>query len=72
MSLGAPFTGTHCELMTSQVFMLRNLSRIALTSARDGMPPVKLHWYDGGLRPPKPRELTAALNQHALGQSRAK
>jgi predicted dehydrogenase len=25
--------------------------------ARAGMPPVSLHWYDGGLRPPKPREL---------------
>ena len=25
--------------------------------AREGMPPVSLHWYDGGLRPPKPREL---------------
>jgi len=25
--------------------------------ARAGMPPVALHWYDGGLRPPKPREL---------------
>ena len=24
---------------------------------RDDMPPVSLHWYDGGLRPPKPREL---------------
>jgi predicted dehydrogenase len=24
---------------------------------REGMPPVSLHWYDGGLRPPKPREL---------------
>ena len=24
---------------------------------RAGMPPVALHWYDGGLRPPKPREL---------------
>jgi hypothetical protein len=24
---------------------------------RPGMPPVALHWYDGGLRPPKPREL---------------
>jgi len=24
---------------------------------RPGMPPVSLHWYDGGLRPPKPREL---------------
>jgi predicted dehydrogenase len=26
---------------------------------REGMPPVSLYWYDGGLRPPKPRELEA-------------
>ena len=25
--------------------------------ARGDMPPVSLYWYDGGLRPPKPREL---------------
>lgn len=25
--------------------------------ARDGMPPVSVHWYDGGMRPPKPAEL---------------
>ena len=25
--------------------------------AREGMPPVSLHWYDGGLRPPMPEEL---------------
>ncbi|HUF46762.1 MAG TPA: Gfo/Idh/MocA family oxidoreductase [Vicinamibacterales bacterium] len=25
--------------------------------ARDGMPPVKLTWYDGGLTPPRPEEL---------------
>ena len=24
---------------------------------RQGLPPLTLHWYDGGLRPPKPREL---------------
>jgi predicted dehydrogenase len=27
--------------------------------ARENMPPVSLHWYDGGLRPPKPSELDA-------------
>jgi len=27
--------------------------------ARQGLPPVALHWYDGGLRPPLPRELEA-------------
>jgi len=26
-------------------------------AARESMPPVTLHWYDGGLRPPKPVEL---------------
>ena len=25
--------------------------------ARAGMPPLKLHWYDGGLLPPRPEEL---------------
>jgi len=25
--------------------------------AREGMPPVKLTWYDGGIRPPQPEEL---------------
>ena len=27
--------------------------------ARGGRPPVRLHWYDGGLRPPTPSELVA-------------
>lgn len=26
---------------------------------RDGMPPVKLIWYDGGLKPPKPEKMAA-------------
>ena len=25
--------------------------------ARDGMPPLRLYWYDGGLKPPRPAEL---------------
>ena len=25
--------------------------------AREGMPPVRLHWYDGGIMPPRPDEL---------------
>jgi predicted dehydrogenase len=25
--------------------------------AREGMPPVKVHWYDGGLKPPRPEAL---------------
>ncbi|MCF7849035.1 MAG: Gfo/Idh/MocA family oxidoreductase [Kiritimatiellales bacterium] len=27
--------------------------------AREGMPPVQLTWYDGGLKPPRPQELEA-------------
>jgi predicted dehydrogenase len=29
-------------------------------AARAGMPPVRLHWYDGGLRPPTPTDLDPA------------
>jgi hypothetical protein len=25
--------------------------------ARGGLPPLRMHWYDGGLRPPRPLEL---------------
>jgi predicted dehydrogenase len=25
--------------------------------AREGLPPVRLHWYDGGIKPPRPAEL---------------
>lgn len=28
-------------------------------AARGSMPPVTLHWYDGGLRPPRPKDLEA-------------
>jgi predicted dehydrogenase len=31
--------------------------------ARDGKPPVKLTWYDGGLLPPKPAEFEGELNK---------
>jgi len=33
--------------------------------ARQGMPPVKLHWYDGGVKPPRPDALESGrkLNQ---------
>jgi hypothetical protein len=31
---------------------------------RDGMPPVRVVWYDGGLQPPRPKE----LDNRALGK----
>jgi predicted dehydrogenase len=33
--------------------------------ARENMPPVTLHWYDGGLRPPTPKEVEADGGQLA-------
>jgi hypothetical protein len=35
--------------------------------ARDGKPPVKLTWYDGGLKPPKPVELGEGQELSAMG-----
>ena len=35
--------------------------------ARDAMPPVKLVWYDGGLRPPRPSELEPDQELGATG-----
>jgi hypothetical protein len=30
--------------------------------AREGLPPLRLHWYDGGLRPHRPTELDPAMD----------
>jgi predicted dehydrogenase len=30
--------------------------------ARGGQPPVRMHWYEGGLRPPRPVEMAAVRN----------
>jgi hypothetical protein len=69
LELGAPLT---VEASRSQVWKIDDLlwKKQANTvsypqsslirwefPARAGMPPVALHWYDGGLRPPKLREL---------------
>jgi hypothetical protein len=35
--------------------------------ARDQMPPVKVVWYDGGLRPPRPEELEEDREMGAMG-----
>ncbi len=35
--------------------------------ARGDMPPVKLHWYDGGLMPPRPEELEPDRNMRRQG-----
>jgi len=35
--------------------------------AREGMPPVTLYWYDGGLKPPRPKELEEGRDWPAEG-----
>ena len=32
--------------------------------AREGLPPVRMYWYDGGLRPPKPVDLDPQARWH--------
>jgi hypothetical protein len=39
----------------------------ALAAARVEMPPLKLMWYDGGLRPPRPPELAEDQEMGAMG-----
>ncbi len=69
LKLGAPLT---VEASRSQYWRIddllwkRQVNTVSYPQAslirwefgeRPGMPPVTLSWYDGGLRPPKPREL---------------
>jgi len=35
--------------------------------AREGLPPVRLHWYDGGLKPPRPADLDPTVELPAEG-----
>jgi predicted dehydrogenase len=36
-------------------------------AAREGMPPLTLTWYDGGMRPPRPEEMEEGLELGATG-----
>jgi predicted dehydrogenase len=47
-TLSTPFNGASFPNATMTVYEF---------PARDGKPPVKLTWYDGGLKPPKPVEI---------------
>lgn len=45
-----------CTLVNNETYPVA--SRVTYRfGARGDMPPVKLHWYDGGMRPPRPDEL---------------
>jgi predicted dehydrogenase len=45
-----------CTLVNNETYPVA--SRVTYQfDARGDMPPVKMHWYDGGMRPPRPDEL---------------
>jgi len=47
---------TSSTRMYTETFPLASILHFSFP-ARGDMPPVKIHWYDGGLKPPKPEEL---------------
>ena len=57
-TLATPFNGASFPNATMTVYEF---------PARDGKPPVKLTWYDGGLKPPKPVELGEGQELSAMG-----
>ncbi|MCC6698789.1 MAG: Gfo/Idh/MocA family oxidoreductase [Candidatus Hydrogenedentes bacterium] len=60
LKLGAPIrVSTSSTKVYPESFPAASLLHFQFP-ARGEMPPVSLHWYDGGLRPEKPEELTDA------------
>jgi predicted dehydrogenase len=57
LKLEAPLTvEAACTLVNKETYPVA--SRVTYQfGARGDMPPVKMHWYDGGMRPPRPDEL---------------
>ena len=57
LKLEAPLTvEAACTLVNNETYPVA--SRVTYQfGARGDMPPVKMHWYDGGMRPPRPDEL---------------
>jgi len=50
-----------CTLVNNETYPVA--SRVTYQfGARGDMPPVKMHWYDGGMRPPRPDELEDGQN----------
>ncbi|MBN1806912.1 MAG: Gfo/Idh/MocA family oxidoreductase [Sedimentisphaerales bacterium] len=45
-----------CTLVNNETYPVASMVTYHF-DAREDMPPVKLTWYDGGLRPPRPKEL---------------
>ena len=57
LKLGHPTTVEACSTkMNAEIYPLGVIARYEFP-ARGDMPPVTLNWYDGGLKPPTPKEL---------------
>jgi len=53
-----------CTTVNNETFPLASIVHYEFP-AREGLPPVKVHWYDGGLKPEKPE----ALGNMQIGQA---
>jgi len=55
-----------CTPVNEETFPLASIVHYEFP-AREGMPPVKVHWYDGGLKPERPEalEIERPLNQES-------
>ena len=61
LKLGYPTSVEACSSgVNSETAPLASIIRYDFPT-REGMPPVKLTWYDGGLMPPRPKELEEGL-----------
>jgi predicted dehydrogenase len=57
LKLGAPTSvEASCTLVNKETYPVASVVRYQFP-ARGDMPPVKVTWYDGGMRPPRPDEL---------------
>lgn len=54
-SFGQPMTAGHKQLDLSESWPVASVVRYEFP-ARDGLSPVTLTWYDGGIKPPRPAE----------------
>ena len=76
LQLGAPrsvhgYGSFRCEGMSTRVETPECQSHANIVTwefpARAGLPPLQLHWYDGGLRPPRPVELDHKVQMPRTG-----
>jgi predicted dehydrogenase len=66
LKLGYPTSVQACATrVNKETFPLASIVRYEFP-ARGDMPPVKLNWYDGGMKPPRPDELEPGLRMTSV------